>query len=335
MRFVPFTDLLSQIVDNRGRSCPTSKEGIPLIATNCIKDESLYPVHEKVRHVSQETYETWFREHPEPGDIIFVTKGSPGRACLAPDPVDFCIAQDMVAVRADQKRVYPKYLFAVIRAQETLDQIKNMHVGTMIPHFKKGDFGKLLLPLPDWSVQEKIGDLYYQLSSKIELNRQVNRTLESIAQALFRSWFVDFDPVVAKAAGRHPAVLSDTASALFPGRFIESELGSIPEGWKVGTLGECAELKRGYDLPTKERESGEVPIISSSGPTGFHSKAMVKGPGVVTGRYGTIGEVYYAEGDFWPLNTTLYVRDFKEHSPRFVEALLKTVDFGQYSVSVR
>lgn len=101
--------------------------------------------------------------------------------------------------------------------------------------------------------------------------------------------------------------------------------------WKEAPLGEVLELKRGYDLPKEKRAPGAVPIVSSSGISDFHSEAMVKGPGVVTGRYGTIGEVFYVEGDYWPLNTTLYVRDFKGNDPRFISYLLKTLDFQAYS----
>lgn len=101
--------------------------------------------------------------------------------------------------------------------------------------------------------------------------------------------------------------------------------------WKDAALGEVIELKRGYDLPKDKRSSGGVPIVSSSGVTDYHSDAMVKGPGVVTGRYGTIGEVFYVASDFWPLNTTLYVRDFKGNDPRFISYFLKTLDFQAYS----
>ena len=161
--WVSFTDLLSKIVDNRGRSCPVGKSGIPLIATNCIDRSNLYPSYETTRFVSEETYKTWFRGHPEPGDILFVCKGSPGRTNWVPDPVDFCIAQDMVAVRANPKKVDPKYLFAALRSPTVQSQIDNMHVGTMIPHFKKGDFGKLNIPVPSLVVQQEIGDLYFAL----------------------------------------------------------------------------------------------------------------------------------------------------------------------------
>lgn len=105
----------------------------------------------------------------------------------------------------------------------------------------------------------------------------------------------------------------------------------VPKGWLASKLGNFMELKRGYDLPASTRDPGRVPVISSSGPSGTHGRAMVKAPGVVTGRYGTIGQVYYVIEDFWPLNTTLYVRDFKGNDPRFVSYFLRTVDF--YSCS--
>lgn len=102
-------------------------------------------------------------------------------------------------------------------------------------------------------------------------------------------------------------------------------------GWKDCQLGDVIELKRGYDLPQRERIAGPFPIISSSGFSDTHRDPKVKGPGVVTGRYGTIGTVYYVEGDFWPLNTTLYVRDFKGNDPRFVSYFLRGIDFLAYS----
>lgn len=101
--------------------------------------------------------------------------------------------------------------------------------------------------------------------------------------------------------------------------------------WIECELGDFIELKRGYDLPKSTRNEGSIPIISSSGFTDFHDKPMVKGPGVVTGRYGTIGEVFYSEEDFWPLNTTLYVVDFKGNDPLFVYYLLQTISYADYT----
>jgi type I restriction enzyme S subunit len=101
--------------------------------------------------------------------------------------------------------------------------------------------------------------------------------------------------------------------------------------WKETSLGEVLTLQRGFDLPHKQRQPGNVPIVSSSGISGKHSQAMVSSPGVVTGRYGTIGQVFFIDEDFWPLNTTLFVRDFKGNDPLFISFLLRTIDFQSYS----
>lgn len=93
--------------------------------------------------------------------------------------------------------------------------------------------------------------------------------------------------------------------------------------WAAKRLGDVVTLKRGHDLPESTRQPGLVPVVSSSGITGYHHEAKAKAPGVVTGRYGTIGSVYYVQDDFWPLNTALYAIDFKANNPRFVAFLLE------------
>lgn len=100
--------------------------------------------------------------------------------------------------------------------------------------------------------------------------------------------------------------------------------------WHEVPLGEVIELKRGYDLPKRARADGPFPIVSSSGISGNHAEAKVRGPGVVTGRYGTLGQVFYVTSDFWPLNTALYVRDFKGNNERFVALLLESMDLAQH-----
>jgi len=292
-----FKDLLSAIVDNRGKTCPIVESGIPLIATNCIKNDHLYPTYDKIRYVSQETYEIWFRGHPEPGDMIFVCKGSPGRVSWVPDPIEFCIAQDMLAIRADETKVYPEYLFALLRSEATQKQIENMHVGTLIPHFKKSDFGKLLLQIPDdYEYQKMVGDNYFKFCEKIELNRQINQTLESMAQAIFKSWFVDFAPVKAKIAalesgedaegvtraamraisgktddeldkmeGGQPENYArlKTTAGLFPSAMQETELGEVPEGWKAGTVKDVVTRLTPTKRYTKRQVMpyGRVPVL--------------------------------------------------------------------------
>ncbi|MDM8520519.1 restriction endonuclease subunit S, partial [Anaerolineales bacterium HSG6] len=97
--------------------------------------------------------------------------------------------------------------------------------------------------------------------------------------------------------------------------------------WKEMQLGDAITLQRGYDLTKKNQKQGKIPVISSSGQSGYHNVAKTSGPGVITGRYGTIGQVYYIEEDFWPHNTTLFVKEFKGNHRKFVYYLLKKMDF--------
>ena len=184
--------------------------------------------------------------------------------------------------------------------------------------------------LPPISEQRSIAHILGTLDDKIELNRRMNETLEAMARTLFKSWFVDFDPVRARAEGRDPGLPKHIAD-LFPDSFDDSELGKIPNGWTTSRLGDVLDLKRGYDLPSVQRRPGVVPIVSSSGPSGTHDEAKVHAPGVVTGRYGSIGTVFFVRENFWPLNTTLYVRDFKGANALYAYYLLQSVDFAKFS----
>ncbi|MFG6598765.1 MULTISPECIES: restriction endonuclease subunit S [unclassified Sulfitobacter] len=106
---------------------------------------------------------------------------------------------------------------------------------------------------------------------------------------------------------------------------------SVKQGWVEKPLGEISTLQRGFDLPKRLREPGEFPLVTSSGPTDTHSEAKVKGPGVATGRSGSIGNVFFVEDDFWPLNTALYVKDFHGNDPRFVYHLLNYVNLARFA----
>jgi type I restriction enzyme S subunit len=234
---------LGSVVDNRGRTVPTATSGIRLIATNCIKEDGLYPHYENVRYISSDTYRTWFRGHPRPGDVIFVNKGTPGQTCLVPESVDFCIAQDMVALRSNPEVTDNNYLFAVLRSPLVKAQIRNHTVGTMIPHFKKGDFDKVWLPCPPKLEAARVGRLHRLIGNKIELNRKMNQTLEATAQAIFKSWFIDFDGVPAED-------------------LVESELGLIPKGWEVQTLKNQLAV-----LETGNRPKGGVAKFKSGVPS--------------------------------------------------------------------
>lgn len=228
---VPLPSVLLTVVDNRGKTVPTAPSGHKLIATNCVRNENLYPVYEKIRYLSEETYRTWFRAHPEPGDIIFACKGTPGRVCLVPDPIDFCIAQDMVALRADPKIVYNKYLLAVLRSFQIQEQILSTSVGDVIPHFKKNFFDQIMIPIPNMDIQKSIGDFYYTISEKTELNKKINDNLYAQVKAIFSENFLNLD--------------------------------FLPDGWKTGNLLDIADYLNGLAMQKYRPKDGEtgLPVL--------------------------------------------------------------------------
>ena len=289
---VPITELLSFIVDNRGKTVPTADDGWKLIATNCVTNNTLFPVYEKVRYLTQETYETWFRAHPMPGDILFVNKGTPGRVCLVPDPVDFCIAQDMIALRADDGKIYNKYLFAVLRSREIQQQIYNTNVGDVIPHFKKQFMDQLLIPVPDRRIQEIIGNLYYELSYKTELNKKINKNLEQQAQAIYQQMFIE---------NQNP-------------------------NWKEGKLSDLVAVKYGKDH--KKLDGGCYPVYGSGGIMRYVEKPLYTGESVLIPRKGTLNNVMYVNGAFWSVDTMFYTEMLRPNIAKFVYHFVKGKDLA-------
>ena len=184
--------------------------------------------------------------------------------------------------------------------------------GSTMPKLTQGNMNRIPLLTPPLPEQRAIAHVLGILDDKIELNRRMNETLEEMARALFRSWFVDFDPVRAKMEGRWrsgeslpglPADLYD----LFPDRLVPSELGEIPEGWEVKALGELIELGYGKALRSVDRKGGPVPVYGSNGQIGWHDERLITGPGIVVGRKGNPGVVTWAHSDFFPIDTTFYV----------------------------
>ena len=110
-----------------------------------------------------------------------------------------------------------------------------------------------------------------------------------------------------------------------------TELGQIPQSWTVARLDEFCVLQRGFDITKKEQVSGGVPVVSSGGIASYHNVAKVPGPGVVVGRKGTLGKVHFLDVDFWPHDTTLWVKDFKGNDPRFAAFFLETLHFERYN----
>ncbi len=156
------------------------------------------------------------------------------------------------------------------------------------------------LPIPSLTRQREIVAEYETLTNRIHLNNQMIQHLEATAQALYRKTFVDN---------------------------IDKE--NLPEGWRMGTIGDLFELQRGFDLPSQARVDGKYPIYASTGIAEYHNEYKVEPPCIVTGRSGTIGEVFYSNEKCWPLNTTLWVKDFKGTPSFFVYYKLKELDLGK------
>ena len=255
VELIPLPNLLSEIIDNRGKTCPTVENGFPLIATNCIKNDKLYPVFENIRYVSDEVLEKWFRQKLEPNDILFVNKGTPGKVCLVPNPVTFCAAQDMIGFRVDKDKIYYKYLFCILKSNFIQKTISNFHVGVAIPHFKKEDLKQLLIPVPSMDLQIKIGDLYCTIFEKIYNNELINFEIESMLKDIFGYWFLQFD---FPNEDNNP-FKTDGGKMVF-NKEINME---IPEGWSVGSLDDIAEYING--LPCQKHrpvnDDAKLPVI--------------------------------------------------------------------------
>jgi type I restriction enzyme S subunit len=186
--------------------------------------------------------------------------------------------------------------------------------------------------LPPIDTQGAIVDVLGALDDKIELNRRTARALEQFARTIYRAWFVEFEPVKAKIAGARsfPSMCQQIFDAL-PARLVDSHIGPVPEGWDVVRLGEVLTLQRGFDLPKQSRRDGPHPIFAASGMNGFHSEWKVKGPGVTTGRSGVLGQVFYVDSDFWPLNTSLWVKEYTRSNPWHAYFLLQTLNLAQFN----
>jgi type I restriction enzyme, S subunit len=184
------------------------------------------------------------------------------------------------------------------------------------------------VPPPD--EQRAIAHILGTLDDKIELNRRMNATLEAMARALFKSWFVDFDPVRAKAEGRETGLPREIAD-LFPDGFEESAVGDVPMGWRVGTVEDMAEVSSGkrpgvrYDEITPE---ASVPLWGGNGPMAFVLSPLVDYPVLLTGRVGTLGSVFRITSPCWPSDNTLILKARGAEAFEYLFLQLKRIDFS-------
>ena len=235
-------------------------------------------------------------KHDDIGVPALVREDIPGLIC----------GYHLAILRPMPSKIEGSYLFYALCTGEVQHQFHSYANGITRFGLRKADIGLVEIPLPSLPEQRAIAHILGTLDDKIELNRRMNETLEEMARALFKSWFVDFDPVRAKMEGRDTGLPPDIAD-LFPDRLVESELGEIPERWEVKALGELIELAYGKALKADDRKSGSIPVYGSNGQVGWHDKKLAAGPGIVVGRKGNPGIVTWAHSDFFPIDTTFYV----------------------------
>lgn len=202
-----------------------------------------------LRYINSEFHEKLKKSRLTPGDVVIVRTGKPGAATIIPDLIEEANCSDLVIVRPG-KRINARYLVYYLNSTAR-HHIRAHLVGAVQQHFNIGSARKMELPLPPLSTQKSIAHILGTLDDKIELNRKMNHTLESMARAIFKSWFVDFDPVRAKMDGRQPVGMDAETAKLFPDSFEDSELGLVPEGWEVRQVGDFVECVGGGTPSTK------------------------------------------------------------------------------------
>ncbi|MED5493017.1 MAG: restriction endonuclease subunit S [Pseudomonadota bacterium] len=221
--------------------------------------------------VSEDTYkERISRAEPQFGDLLYSREGTYfGIAAEVPPGVRVCLGQRMVLIRPKADRIDHKFLRHWLNSPQIFGHIHGFRDGTVAERPNLPTIRGLAVALPALKVQQKVGEILGALDDRITLLRETNATLEAIAQALFKSWFVDFDPVRAKAEGRQPegaiqgcmsaaegrmpkAAMDAATAALFPDSFEESELGLVPKGWMVKPVGDAVDCLGGGTPDTKE-----------------------------------------------------------------------------------
>lgn len=177
-----------------------------------------------------------------PGDVVIVRTGKPGACAVIPESLAVANCSDLVIVRCGPQ-LDPRFLAYYVNSV-AVHHVDSHLVGAVQQHFNVGSARRMTLRLPEFPEQHAIAYILGTLDDKIELNRRMNQTLEQIARAIFKSWFIDFDPVSAKAEGRDPGLPKEIAD-LFPDSLEDSELGEIPRGWEIGTFADLAEINKG------------------------------------------------------------------------------------------
>ncbi|MFM2448877.1 MAG: hypothetical protein RIS44_1327 [Pseudomonadota bacterium] len=261
--------------------------------------------------------------------------------------------QQINTIAVDETRFNAEFVYYDLSVRQ--QELKAAASGSATPILNKGHFSAFEISVPPIATQNKIAEILGILDDKIDLNRRINQTLEAMAQALFKSWFVDFDPVkaklAAKAEGRDPIRAAMNAisgkvdteldalppevfdqlaatAALFPDEMEESALGEIPRGWKARSVGDFAELKGGKQLDkTKISPSGVIPVFGGAGIMGYTNKHNADGFVISVGRVGAYcGQFFSHRGHAWINNNASLIKPRRTEDAEWLFFSLKNMD---------
>ena len=238
-----------------------------------------------------------------------------GGSFLIPEDNKFLHNQRLGLVEVTQpNRIDRQFLYYLFNTHGYRGQVRGSASGATVRHTSPARIKACTVRVPhDVSDQKRIGEALAVYDDLIENNRRRMALLQDAARLLYQEWFIRLR---------------------FPGHTHTKIHNGIPEGWDRVPFEEALVLQRGFDLPETEWEEGGIPICGSTGIIGYHNKLKAKGPGVFTGRSGSLGVVNFIEVDYWPHNTSLWVREFKRVSALFALFLLRNMRLEQYNGGV-
>lgn len=270
-QIAPLEDCLESLIDYRGKSPTKSATGIPVLSAKVVKTTGLIRPIEQT--IAPEYYPKWMtRGLPKPGDVVMTTEAPMGEVIqLDAETARYALGQRIVCMRGKRGHLDNTFLRYLLTSPKQQDILASYATGTTVLGISQKALRSMPISFPAIEEQERIGALLSALDDKIELNRQMNETLEGMAQAVFQDWFVDFGPVRRKAAGETDAVAivggltPDTAraaqlAALFPDAFGDD---GLPVGWSERPLDSIAEFLNGLALQKHPAKPGEpdLPVI--------------------------------------------------------------------------
>ena len=236
--------------------------GTPVIAVKNIGQNKIL-LDDDIPRVNEDKRQELQRYTLEQGDIVFGRKGAVDRRAIVTSHEEGWLqGSDCIRLRFLEPNIDPHYVSYILGTPQHISWIIRNAGGSTMPSLNQRIIGRISIPIPPLEEQRAIADVLGSLDDKIEANRRQNETLEATARAIFKSWFVDFDPVHAKARSEHPAGMDAETAALFPDSFEESELGLIPRGWGVMPLDHIADYLNGLVMQKYPADGADyLPVI--------------------------------------------------------------------------